>query len=89
MKNIKIAVVGVGLGGRFNHFSKLKVMKFKEAINGPDSNKWKEEIENEKKKMVTNRVWEPLDKNGLPEEVKVITWIWACKKKAMEHTMIN
>ena len=37
-KNIEIAAVG------FNHTSKLKVMKVKEAMNGPDSNKWKEEI---------------------------------------------
>ena len=25
------------------------MMKFKKAMNGPDSNKWKEEIKNEKK----------------------------------------
>ena len=41
-KNIKFASVGAGLGGRFNHTSKLKVIKFKEAMNRPDSNKWKE-----------------------------------------------
>ena len=29
MKNIKIAAVGAGPGGGFNHTSNLKVMKFK------------------------------------------------------------
>ena len=39
-------------------------MKFKDAMNGPDSNKWKENIKNEHKIMVINRVWELLDKKG-------------------------
>ena len=39
MKNIEIAAVGAGLGGRFDHTSELKVKKFKEAMNGPDSDK--------------------------------------------------
>ena len=34
-KNIEIATVGAGLGNRFDHTSKLKVMKFKEAMNSP------------------------------------------------------
>ena len=57
-KNVEIAAVGSGLGGEFNHTSKLKVMKFKEAMNGPDSDKRKEEIKNEHTRMVTNGIWE-------------------------------
>ena len=56
MKNIKIAAVGVGLSGKSNHTSKLKVMKFKEAMNGPESNRWKKGIKNEHKQMVMSRV---------------------------------
>ena len=48
-KNIKIAAVGAGLGGRFNH-------TFKEAMNRSDSNKLEEENKNEHKRMVMNRV---------------------------------
>ena len=43
-KNIQIAAVRAELGGGFDHTSKLKVMKFKETMNGPDNNKQKEEL---------------------------------------------
>ena len=33
------ASMGAGLCGGFNHNSKLKAIKFKEAMNGPDSDK--------------------------------------------------
>ena len=48
---MEIAAVGAGLGGGFDHTYNLKVMKFKEVMNWPDSNKWKEDIENEQKQM--------------------------------------
>ena len=57
-------------------------MKFKEAMNRPDSNKWKEEIKNECKRIVTNGLWETLDKNDLLEGAKVIPSTWACKEKS-------
>ena len=44
IKNIEIAAVGAGLSDRFDHTSKLKVMKFKVAMTVTDSKKWKEEI---------------------------------------------
>ena len=56
-KNIEISAVGAGLGSAFDHTSEQKVLKFKEAMNGPDSGKWKEEIENEHKQIVMNEVW--------------------------------
>ena len=72
----------MGLGGGFDNTSELKVMKFNDAINGPDSNKKKKDIENEHKRMVINGVWEPLDKKDLLKGVKVITLTWACKKNS-------
>ena len=56
-------------------------MKFKEAMNGPDSDTWKEESGNEDKRMVMNGVWEPLDKNDFIERVKAIKLTWACKNE--------
>ena len=49
MKNIEISAVGAGLCGGFIHTSEIKVMKFKEAMNRQESNKWKEEIKNKHK----------------------------------------
>ena len=40
-KKIEIAAVGAGLRCGFNHTSKLKVMKLKEAMTEQDSSKWK------------------------------------------------
>ena len=55
------------------------------------SNKWKEEIENEHTRMVTNGIWDPLDKKDLPERAKIKTSTWACKKKSNStyHDRLN
>ena len=53
-------------------------------MNGPDSDKWKEEIENEHKIMVMNGVWELLDKKDLSEGAQVIKLTWACEKKSYD-----
>ena len=60
-------------------------------MNRPDSSKWKEEIKNEHKHMVTYEVWEPLGKKDLPEGPKVITSTWACKKNRSStyHGQLN
>ena len=39
-------------------------MKFKDAMNRPDRDKWKEEIKNEHKRIVTNGILKPLDHNN-------------------------
>ena len=36
----EVATVGAGIGGGFVLTSKLRVMKYKEAISSPDSNEW-------------------------------------------------
>jgi len=39
--------VGAGVGGRFENTKELKVINYKEAINGPDGMHWQAEVENE------------------------------------------
>ena len=51
-------------------------MKFKEAMNGPDCNKWKEEIKNEHKQSM-----EAFGQKGFTGGSEVITSTLACKKK--------
>jgi len=43
----EFANVGAGIGGRFKNTKELKVMNYKEAINGPDGVRWQAEVENE------------------------------------------
>jgi hypothetical protein len=79
---MEFANIGAGIGGGFENTMKLKPMKYKEAINGPDGKAWEKEIENEHDLMVKNNAWEPVKKNLLPKGTKVIDSTWACKKKS-------
>ena len=72
MKKMEIEAVRAEQGGGFCHTSEINVMKFKKAMNRPD-------IKNEHKQMMMNTVWEPLDKNDLPEEASTL----ACIKKSI------
>ncbi len=47
MQCTEFAKSGAGIGGRFKNTSKLKVMNYKEAVNGPDGERWKAEVEKE------------------------------------------
>lgn len=78
----KIAAVGAGLGGGFEHTSELKVMKYSEAMSGPDKKEWEEEVENEHKRMKYNKAWEPIHASQVPKGAKKLTTTWAMKLKA-------
>ena len=79
---MEVAAVGAGIGGGFGNTTELKPMKFKEAINGPDGEAWRLEIENEHKRMLEMNVFEVTDRSALPPGVKPIDSTWACKKKS-------
>ncbi len=46
MQHSEFTNVGAGIGDRFDNTKELKVMNYKEAINGPDGVRWKAEVEN-------------------------------------------
>ena len=79
---VEYANVGTRVGGGFERTSKLKPMKYKQAINGPDAEKWKAEIENEHNRMVENKVFTVIKKSELEPGTKIIDSTWACKKKS-------
>ncbi len=80
---IEFVNVGAGIGGGFTNTSELKVMKYEEAINGPDGDAWKAEIDNEHERMVKNEAWEVVQRKDFPPGgVKPINSTWACKKKS-------
>ncbi len=46
MQNSEFANIGAGIGGGFDNTKELKVMNYKEAINGPDGVRWKAKVQN-------------------------------------------
>jgi hypothetical protein len=57
-------------------------MTYNEAINGPDSDPWNAEVDNEYNRMVKNKVFQTVFKKNLPPGTKIIDSIWAMKKKS-------
>ena len=78
----EICAVGAGLIGGFNNTKELKVMKFEEAINGKDRNKWLKAVEEEFERFEKNRCFEPIERTELDPACTVMTSTWAMKKKA-------
>jgi hypothetical protein len=80
MQASEFANVGAGVGGGSENTMELKVMNYKEAVNGPDGVHWQAEVENEYQQMVTNKVFEVVLCKHLPVGTKMIDSIWAMKK---------
>ncbi len=74
--------VGAGIGVGFTITLKLKVMKYHEAINGPNGEAWKAEVKKEHQRTVSNSVFEPVKISDLLKGTKLIDTTWAMKKKS-------
>jgi hypothetical protein len=48
--------VGAGVGGGFTNTNELRMMKYHEALNGPDGKKWKAKVKSEHGRMVKSGV---------------------------------
>jgi hypothetical protein len=57
-------------------------MTYNKAINGPDGECWKAEVENEYQRMVKCKVFKPVLIADLPQGTKIIDSVWAMKKKS-------
>ncbi len=55
-------------------------MKYKEAMQQPDKDKWEKAVEEEHDHMVKNGVWIPVPKVEVPKDAIIIN-TWAMKKK--------
>jgi hypothetical protein len=74
--------VGAGVGVGFTNTNELHVMKYHQAINGPDGKKWKTEVKTEHGRMVKSGVFKKVMHSKFPSDVKVIDTTWAMKKKS-------
>jgi hypothetical protein len=79
---IEYVNVGAGIGGGFTNTLELKVMKYHEAINGPDGKAWKEEVRKEHQKMINKGVFELVKISELPKGIELIDTTWGMKKKS-------
>jgi Reverse transcriptase (RNA-dependent DNA polymerase) len=77
-------MVGAGLGGGFINTQELHVMKFEEAMAGPETDKWEVAVEKEHSRMVKSEVFKATSIAELPEEATILSKTWAMKRKASE-----
>jgi hypothetical protein len=73
--------IGAGIGSGFMNTNELRMMKYHEAINGPDSELWKAKMRKEHQRMVDSGFIKEVNGSELPSEVKIIDTTWAMKKK--------
>ena len=82
----EFCAVGAGIVGGFTHTTELKVLKFDEAVNGPDKKNWYKAIEEEYERFVRNDYFEEVPMNEVKPGTKIITSTWAMKKKIQTGT---
>lgn len=78
----EMACVGAGIGGGFTSTEELHVMKYDEAMETPDVDKWEKSVDEEHDRMEKNQVFEVTPRDEVPEGAKILTSTWAMKKKA-------
>ena len=82
MTCLEVIAVGAGLGGGFENTSELKVMKYAEAMAGPDKKQWTQAVKEEYERFLKYGVFEPVKKEDVPDGAKILSTTWAMKKKS-------
>lgn len=78
----EVGLVGAGLGGGFINTKELRVMKYNEAMQQPDADKWKEGVEREYERMEEHDVFKAVPIDEVPKGAKILSSTWAMKKKS-------
>jgi hypothetical protein len=74
-------LVGAAIGEGIGHTGKLQAVKYKEAMSGPEKEKWIQAIEQEHNRMIQNSAWMLIKQNNLPPTNKSLSTTWVLKKK--------
>ena len=66
-------------------------MKYSEAMQGSDKDKWVQSVKEEHERMMEYKAWKPVKLSQVPPEAKILTTTWAMKKKANGnyHALLN
>jgi Reverse transcriptase (RNA-dependent DNA polymerase) len=79
---ISYGLVGAGIGGGFVDTQELHVMKFNEAMQTRDKNKWLKAVAEDHDHMKKYELFKPVKQSKLPKNAKVLSTTWEMKKKA-------
>jgi hypothetical protein len=90
-KGFEMGLMGAGVGGGFINTQELHVLKYNQAMKGPDKKHWQVAVEEEHERMIKNKVWKAVPKTSVPKEATILTSTWAMKKKAsgVYHARLN
>ena len=64
------------------HTTELQVLTYWEAMASEDKDKWLEAVEDEFQRFMKLKVFKPIPRFRLPRWAKILSTVWACKKKA-------
>jgi hypothetical protein len=64
-------------------------MTYNKAINGPDGERWKAEVDYKYQWMVNCKVFKPVLKSDLPSGTEIIDSVWAMKKRAKSLCVVG
>jgi hypothetical protein len=73
-------LVSAAIRKGIRHTSELQAVKYKEAMSGPEKEKWIQAIEQEHNRMIQNSVWMPVELNNLPPTIKPLSTTWVLMK---------
>ena len=82
LRSMEVALIGAGVGGGISHTSQLKVINYKKAMQSPDAEEWRKEIQNNKARFAKYNALTAIPRDSLPKGVKVLTTTWAMKQKS-------
>jgi hypothetical protein len=60
MLDAECAFIGAALGGGFDNTTELHVMKYREAMESDNKEKWLVAMKEEHERMVKNKVWKAI-----------------------------
>jgi hypothetical protein len=76
----EFGLVGDGIGGGFENTAELKVMKFDEAMSGPNKKKWEKATDEEHDRMIKHKIRNVVKRRDVPKGALLLTSTWAMKQ---------
>jgi hypothetical protein len=77
----ELALVGA-VGHNFSTLQQLHPMKYNEAMQTEDAERWHDAVQEEHDRMLDNTVWEAVKADEVPPDATIMTSTWAMKRKA-------